>query len=425
MRATAITFALLTSLSLHAQDPLTIHGKILDRSTGAPLPFAQITISSAAMGTTSNEEGAFLLNIPFLLRNDSLLVAYLGYEPQKIAIGRLTQDAAVIRLKPRAIQLSEVEVVGLTPEEVIRRAVAHIPENYGTDSVLLTAYIRVQKIVGNRLAEYTEAIVQDLKDGYYLYPQRDMRKKNDRSNIPLLLKGRVKSDTNLVNSMGNIGRQAFCLSCSFVLDVAEIYHGTALDEDLFKVYEYHMKEVPDGPWGKLYDITFDQKKDLNEMYYQGEILINASDYAILKMVYKPSLRAFDQYEKAKLKRPYDLNGSSGWVMEMPMGENTITYTKRNGRWGLATVQTDYMMIFNNVMSRQKMRYHYKSDVVVTSETWDRKIVGTFKGNKSLGVGQRWDQIVGPLDAAFWKSYNYLPVEESLEGEIDKLPDGAK
>jgi len=313
-----------------------------------------------------------------------------------------------------------VEVVGLTAPEVIRRAVERIPDNYGKDSLLVTAYIRVQKIVNNRMAEYTEAIVQDLKDGYYLYPKKDMRKKHERSNFPNLLKGRVKSDTALVNSMGDVGRQAFCLSCPFVLDVAEMYHNTALDEGMFDKYDYRMKEISDSEGRKVYHITFDQKDNVSDMLFSGDIYVSASDFAILKFVYKPSMKAFDTYEKTKYKRPFTIRGTGGWIMEMPMGQNVVTYAQREGRWTLATIRNDYAMVYVNQVNGKKVRYQYKTDLVVTDVTRDRPALKAFKGNKSLGTDQRWDQLVGQADEAFWQKYNFLPVEEAIRKSLKEM-----
>ncbi len=402
------------------QDLITITGTVLDTKTGNSLPFAQMTLSATTIGTTANNDGQFRLVIPASLGKDTLLFAYLGYEPFRIPVSNIHGPGLKIRMVPVAIQLAEVEVVGLTPQEVIRRAVENIPVNYGKDSVLLTAFIRVQKIVNGKLAEFTEAIVKDLKDGYYTYPKRDLRKKHDRSNFPDLVKGRVKSDTALVNSMGEVGRQAFCLSCPFQLDIAEMYHNTALDEASFDKYDYRMKEITDTDGKKIYHITYDQKDKINETLYQGEIFIGAGTYPILKVVYRPSMKAFDAYEKTKYNRPFTIRGTPGWIMEMPMGQNVINYAFRDGRWTLATVRNDYTMAYVYPQSGKKVRYQYKTDLVVTDVQRDRATLSMFKGNKSLGAEERWDQIVGQADESFWQKYNFLPVEDAIRKSLKEM-----
>jgi hypothetical protein len=420
MKRILLLTALLLPLFATAQDLITITGTVVDGSNGNPLPFAQLTVTGTTLGTSANNDGEFRLLIPTKNAVDTLLFGYLGYEPFSIPVSYLRTGNVKVRLKQVPIQLSEVEVIGLTPLEVIRRAVERIPGNYGKDSLLITAYIRVQKIVNTRMAEYTEAIVQDLKDGYYLYPKKDMRKKHDRSNFPMLVKGRVRSDTALVNSMGDVGRQAFCLSCPFVLDIAEMYHNTALDEGMFDKYDYRMKEITDTEGRKVYHITYDQKDNVSDMLFQGDIFIAAADFALLKLVYKPSMKAFDAYEKTKYKRPFTIRGTPGWIMEMPMGVNVVTYSEREGQWTLATIRNDYAMVYVNQPTGKKVRYQYKTDLVVTDVQRDSQTLKAFKGNKSLGTDQRWDQLVGPADDTFWQKYNFLPVEEALRKSLKEM-----
>jgi hypothetical protein len=64
-----------------------------------------------------------------------------------------------------------------------------------------------------------------------------------------------------------------------------------------------------------------------------------------------------------------------------------------------------------------LRYQYKSDVVVTNSDRDPEKIREFRGDKSIGRDQRWDQIIDPGDASFWSGFNYLPIEESLHHSI--------
>jgi hypothetical protein len=326
-----------------------------------------------------------------------------------------------VSLIPAAIQLSEVEIISLTPEEVIRRAVAAIPENYGSSPVILTAFVRVQKIVGRKLAEYVEAIVEDKKEGYSLYPSKEIKTKHETSNLPNLVKGRVRSDTNMLNLMGDVGRNAFCLSCCFVPDIVEFYHDTPLDETGFRNYTFRMKEISGNTDGKIYQVTFDQKEGIKEKLWSGEIFIHAGDFAIMKVVMKPSMRAWEQYEKTKYQRMYYLSGTPGWVQEMPMGQTTLTYSKPDSLWALSSIRTDYRMVYLQDQSGKRIIYTYKTDLVVTGLSRDPLITGDFKGDRSLGSGQRWDELVGPSDNAFWLNYNYLPIEDALKVSLNELP----
>ena len=397
-----------------------IRGKIVDSSSGNPLSFAQISLHHTGIGTTTNEDGYFHLDIPAGNMEDSLLIYYLGYETRKIPVKACLVTSIEISLKPVILQLSEVEVIGLTPREVIRRAVEKIPANYGKEPLILTAFIRSQKSVNNKLAEYTEAIIDDLKTGYYLYKSGNSGKKHKQSNIPVLLKGRVISDTNLVNGMGDVGRNVGCLGCNFINDFVEFYHHSILDEDIFRYYDLSMEELIRPEGGRIYHIRFAQKKNVKERLWKGELYIDGSSFAVMKIMQKPSMYAYDAYEKTKYKRGYTILNKPGWVEEMPFIQQTIIYSKRDKSWFLSSIRTENWMTFTYPPNGQKVKFSYKNDVIITNATRDPEKIKNFKGDKIIGTTQRWDQIIGRPDEIFWASFNYLPVEEALKKTIEGI-----
>jgi hypothetical protein len=405
---------------LFSQEMIRITGKIADSATGQPLPFAQISLEHTGTGTSSNEEGVFQLNISQIFADDTLKIYYLGYEPQRIPVKKGIQGEILIFMKPGMLQLKEVEIVGFTPQEVIRMAVARIPRNYGKDSLILTAFIRSQKSVNNKLAEYTEAIIEDLKTGYFLYKPGEFAKKHERSNIPFLLKGRVTSDTNLLNALGDAGRNAGCLSCNFINDLVEFYHKSILDEALFRYYDLKMEEMTGASGGKIYHIWYSQKNDAKEKLWKGELFIEGSSFAVIKIMQKPSMNAYAAYEKTKFNRVFTILGKPGWIQEMPFIQQTIAYSRKDTTWYLSSIRTENWLTFTYPLTGQKVKFNYKNDVVITDVTRDRGKIKNFKGDKITGTSRRWDQIVGPPDNAFWTRFNFLPIEKTLGNAVEKI-----
>ncbi|MBE0646581.1 MAG: carboxypeptidase-like regulatory domain-containing protein [Bacteroidales bacterium] len=408
-----------------SQDLNPINGVVKDASTGSPLPYTQISLAGTSLGTVTNEDGFFRLKMadggyPDAGDPDSLLVSFLGYQTEILPVSSFDTGPLEIFLIPVSLNLREVEIIALSPREVLRRAFDSIPVNFGSDTIILTAFIRTQKMVNKKLAEYTEAIVEDMKDGYYPYKPGETDRKHRVSNIPYLYKGRVTSDTNLVNLLGEVGASARCLGCNFVRDIAEFPYETILDDRDRKYYDLKMEELinPDG--GKIYRIRFDQNEKTTKTLYQGEILIDSRDFAIMQITYKPSYKAFDAYEKKKFNRTWFLNNQPGWIQEMPLGETTVTYAKRGDFWSLNTIRQQYWVTYIQPQTRQRIGYGYKNEVVVTNITRDPVLIREFQGDKSIGVNQRWDEVVGETDEAFWENFNYLPIEEKLREELDRL-----
>jgi len=404
----------------YPQETRSVNGIVFDSLTGKELPFAQVALKNCNLGTVTNEEGYFTIEFSSLFNSDTLLIAFMGYETNVSPLSKLTMPNQRFAMKPKSFQLAEIEVIALSPEEVIRQTIAHISDNYGSDSLILTAFIRSQKYLGGKLAEFTEAIVEDLKLGYFEYPEKEEKKRNRQSNIPFLVKGRVISDTNLVNALGDLGKSAGCLGCNFTHDFIEFYHHTVLDEQIFKFYTFKMEELIKPEGGKIYHIWFDQKKGLKETLWKGELIINAADFALLKITQKPSFEAFNQYEKQKYKRSFTIYNSPGWIEEMPMMEWTTTYAQRNGHYYLSTIQIENWLTFTNQMRNQKVKFSHKNEVVVTDATRSPERIRNFKGDKSIGVNQRWDQLVVSSDDHFWEQFNYIPVEKKLQEAIRQI-----
>ncbi len=402
------------------QNFLEIQGRLVDSTNSNPLSFGQISLHNTGLGTATNENGDFRLDIPPINLRDTLLFYYLGYETRRVPVKACLGTSIEIQLKPVMLQLSEVEVVGLTPQEVIRKAIMAIPSNYGKDPLILTAFIRSQKSVNNKLAEYTEAIIDDLKTGYYLYKPGEAEKKHQQSNIPILLKGRVNSDTNLINAMGDVGRNVGCLSCNFINDLVEFYHHSILDENFFRYYNFSMEELNQPGVGKIYLIHFEQKKNIKKRLWKGDLYIDATSFAIMKITQKPSMYAYDEYEKTKFNHGYVILNKPGWIEEMPFIQQSIIYSKHDTSWYLSSIRSENWMTFTYPVTGQKLKFSYKNDVIITNATRDQEKIKNFRGDKTIGTTQRWDQIIGKPDDTFWTNFNYLPIEEALKEAVEEI-----
>lgn len=111
--ATAILLAL--SLPVCAQQRLV--GKVLDATTGQPVPYASIGVLGTARGTTSNAEGEFELREVAL--PGRLVVSELGHRRDTVAVAMAGASQPLqIRLAPASVQLPEVQVGNYAAELV-------------------------------------------------------------------------------------------------------------------------------------------------------------------------------------------------------------------------------------------------------------------------------------------------------------------
>lgn len=105
--AALVLFAVLWSSSVFAQT-ITISGTVTAADSGEPLIGANILVQNTAIGTTTEIDGTYSLEIPN--PNAVLEVTYVGYQLQIVNVaGRTTIDIA---MEPDAGLLEEVVVIG-------------------------------------------------------------------------------------------------------------------------------------------------------------------------------------------------------------------------------------------------------------------------------------------------------------------------
>lgn len=115
-----VFMVLLFHFSLNAQGIL--FGSICDQASKQILPYATIRIADRGIGTISNDEGKFSLEIPSGAQSDSLTVNYMGYYQKVIKISILEKDDTIcltkkiIHLKPVIVKAGTEEIQGKKKE---------------------------------------------------------------------------------------------------------------------------------------------------------------------------------------------------------------------------------------------------------------------------------------------------------------------
>ena len=87
-----------------------ISGVVKDADTKMPLPFVNIGIIGEGIGTISDSNGYFIMELPTKSLGDDLTFSYMGYKSQKINIIDLRDSLNKIFLKESTIVLNEVSV---------------------------------------------------------------------------------------------------------------------------------------------------------------------------------------------------------------------------------------------------------------------------------------------------------------------------
>ena len=105
---------------IFGQQSVTITGSVEDEVTGEPLPFVNIYVDGTSIGTASNDEGKFRLNLP---PGEHIIVfSMIGYSNVELETVATNDDTLQIKLAKRDYKISEVIVTGEDPGELIMRS---------------------------------------------------------------------------------------------------------------------------------------------------------------------------------------------------------------------------------------------------------------------------------------------------------------
>ena len=140
---------LLSSTVLNAQHIL--QGRIIDAFTKEPLPFVNIGVLKKELGTVSNEDGFFFLEVPDLFAKETLRFSMIGFDERDFQVA----DLEAILLSNNTLVLAEqttfLEEVVLTAE---KKWDTRVSGNSTTSKLLITGFTSNQ--LGNEIALFVK-----------------------------------------------------------------------------------------------------------------------------------------------------------------------------------------------------------------------------------------------------------------------------
>ncbi len=157
MRLIYLIFTLLTINLVYGQQFITLEGCITDAETSQPIGFAAISLKNSSIGTVSNTAGYYVFHIPEKKRNDTLLVSSVGYKAFILPLKSIVGKKLDIKLKPKVYSLSEVAVKPKDAAEIVRQAIAKIPENYPDKPINMDGFYREMTFENDTCVEMAEA----------------------------------------------------------------------------------------------------------------------------------------------------------------------------------------------------------------------------------------------------------------------------
>ncbi len=111
MRIAGVLFILLCWVKWASAQELDIHGSVVDKKTGAPIPYVNFSFINTLKGTSSDEQGRYLLSVDRSFLDKRIYVSCLGYKDSVVMASELSKTNRFF-LIPESYELNEVLVLG-------------------------------------------------------------------------------------------------------------------------------------------------------------------------------------------------------------------------------------------------------------------------------------------------------------------------
>ena len=377
----------------------TIKGSLYDRQTEEAILFASVHILNTSIGTVTNQEGNFLLNIPDSLQNYSVKFSHIGYESQEITLNLLKNGYVNIGLKPQTVALQEVVVTAVNPEQVLIDMLANRTLNYASEPAFLTSFYREGVEHNDRNIDLAESVLQVYKTGH--------QKKSDFDQVKLIKKRRIvsRNETDTIFPKIRSGVQ----SCLILDIVKEMPDFIVPDNETQYKYAYAGKNfIDDRP---VHVISFQQKEHFREPLYCGELFIETGNKALVEARLEVNPKLVNK-------------ATSSFISKKPMG---LTMNLLQAKYIVSYRPSDNGFYYSNHI-RGDIRFKIRrKNRLFTSQLhfWfematcdiDTKNVKSIPPNERLTTNRIFAETKSTYDKNFWEYFNIILPEENLKHAI--------
>ncbi len=392
----------------------TVEGVILEENTGEPIIFAHVFFKGTGVGTRSDTTGHFKISITAKeIKTDSLVVTYLAYHTQTIAIKPGIQQNVTIKMRPQFTQLQEVTVsYDNNPafpilDEVIKNKTNNNPDNRSSFYCEEYAKIRfdlnhlTEKLKKNILLRPFDWIWENAdttSDGVPFLPVLLVEKQIDHfyQRLPEEKRDVLKA----VNTTGLEGPKIM----QFVNDLyvtPNIYDNfvvileksfpSPIHDNYKNHYDYYLQDSTVVDDRKTYTILF-YPKFKRQLAFTGEMKVDAATHAIRQFDVRFDIFANVNFVRSYwVSQKYDLVDGTHW---MPAASQVL------GDFTVVENSSDFTGFFG----RKSSTYRNYS----VNQSIDKK---TFQGS----------EIIVEADSAYGRSNKYW--EETRHTELTNEEEG--
>ncbi|MEL7002893.1 MAG: carboxypeptidase-like regulatory domain-containing protein [Bacteroidota bacterium] len=255
---------------------------VLNAENREPVPYATIMFVEQQYGFSANSSGRFSLRVNKVEFQRKLNISSIGFEDFTITLGDLIEkDINEILLKPKVTILDElmVRAEAESPSDIIRKSTKLLPEFLGNAPYYLHMFYKESLLQHNRHVGFTEGYgIMHVTD--YVRAQRT---KNELFKLDLVQwKNIRRSDYELKDDCDTLKSRKLGIA-KLMKAKTEYFHRGPLTKGFIDQYKYNIDSLTSYHGHDVFVIGFQPKQWTEEDQIQGQIYINADDYALLSI----------------------------------------------------------------------------------------------------------------------------------------------
>ncbi|WP_247233589.1 carboxypeptidase-like regulatory domain-containing protein [Telluribacter sp. SYSU D00476] len=391
-----------------AQGYIIIGGKVIDKATQQPIPFAHIGVMTRGTGTIANENGEFYYRFPRIAAEEGVVVSVMGYKnyTRKGADFTPNDRSVVIELEAaKPVVVDEAYVKSFNARGLVSGALTKVPSNYSDAPVMMNGFYQETLQQDDDYVDIREAVLK---------VEKDPRPKIEIPEKVRLMRGRRYRST---------GR-------SGLLEEYEFPNGTAI---VTKSIDTGLPEYLAGSNLSDYSfqlddtITFYNDRDVYRIHFSpvsesvkaarnGMICINRADSAIVRIEYEFTPMGMSDVFKTSMK------STLGKVLGKSRHEGKrlssfTNYLPYNNKWYLQDSQllisTDFRDKTDTLSGT--IRLHFVANDILKSN-----------GNAVPPSDQLLDtalfapQRIARYDEVYWSNFNHIIPSGPMRRIVDTL-----
>ena len=310
-----------------------IGGSVKDATTGEPIQHVGVVLSTTYKGTTTDENGAFLLEIPDYSDKNVFTFQLIGYETKNVNLVELMRSDEIYLVVDEQ-KINEVVVKPINAADLIKLVVAKIPDNYYSNPI-------GQEVFYRQLL-FTNDDLSILEEGHY-----DILNSFHRTRMPKSVtvnKSRGFVDMAAYKDLGKIVAKnieddsLFIESSALTIlgynpsfeDLTNDKTGIFSDNNQ-KFYEFNYAGLAIKNGYVMHIVKFDQKDYIKKTLYKGTLYIDTASKAVVEIQASLSPEGLD-FQKLLPLRFRMLAKIGGYKIQINGLSFTSKYKEYDGFW---------------------------------------------------------------------------------------------